>query len=234
MNRRMKGWLLSLYPRRWRDRYGPEVGNLTDELIDAGETTPLRAGFDLTFSAATERGRALGERWRALGRRRVLAMATAFAMLLVLGFALSGHQVMRGGSTAMTVACKANFIGVQGQPERKLVVGRILRVQAQTNGQGRQWQVVEAVAGTCGPAGLGCLSPVPMPPNLHVIPVPKPGALRVGQVIHPPGKQWTVDVPAMARHCAMSVHAKDWRSSVRTKPGPPPAPGKKQVPSKKT
>jgi hypothetical protein len=229
MNRRLKGWLLSLYPRRWRDRYGPEVGNLADELIDAGETTPLRAGFDLTFSALTERGRALGERWRALGRRRVLAMATAFAMLLVLGFALTGHQTMRGGSSAMTVSCQANFIKVKGAPPGKMV-GSVRRVATWTQGQSKH-QYVVVVGKPCGPAGFGCFAQLPVPPTLHVVQGPVSGGLRVGQVLPPPVKRWSIDAPAMGRQCAMSAHAKDWSIKV-SKAGPPP-PAKKQVPSKK-
>jgi protein-S-isoprenylcysteine O-methyltransferase Ste14 len=58
MSRRMR-WLLALYPRAWRDRYGREVADLTGELIRAGDTTPLRAGLDLAATAAAERGRAL-------------------------------------------------------------------------------------------------------------------------------------------------------------------------------
>jgi hypothetical protein len=262
MNRRLKGWLLSLYPRRWRDRYGPEVSSLTDELIDAGETTPTRAGFDLTLSAVTERGRALGERWRALGRRRVLALATAFAMLLVLGFALSGHQVMRA-SSAMTVDCKANFISghgqpfthVHGQPFPKLhgqpstkvngqaftkmrgqaqanVVGRLVQVRTWALGQGKREQVVVEGVGFCGPAGFGCPAQVPVPPNLRVVQGPKPGGLRVSTTLKPPGKQWTINAPAMPP-CGMSVHARGSRVKVYTKPAPPQAPVKKQVQSKK-
>jgi protein-S-isoprenylcysteine O-methyltransferase Ste14 len=58
MSRRLR-WLLALYPRAWRDRYGREVADLTEELIRAGDTTPLRAGLELAAAAAVERGRAL-------------------------------------------------------------------------------------------------------------------------------------------------------------------------------
>jgi len=58
MTRRLH-WLLALYPRAWRDRYGREVAALTDELIRAGDTTPLRAMLGLVAAAAAERARAL-------------------------------------------------------------------------------------------------------------------------------------------------------------------------------
>ena len=51
--------LVGLYPRAWRERYGSEVGDLTDELISQGQTTRLRAGLDLAGGAATEHVRAL-------------------------------------------------------------------------------------------------------------------------------------------------------------------------------
>jgi len=51
--------LVALYPRAWRERYGSEVGDLTDELISAGQATRLRAGLDLAGGAAVEHGRAL-------------------------------------------------------------------------------------------------------------------------------------------------------------------------------
>ena len=51
--------LVALYPRAWRERYGGEVGDLTDELISEGQTTRLRAGLGLVEGAAVEHGRAL-------------------------------------------------------------------------------------------------------------------------------------------------------------------------------
>ena len=53
-------WLLYLYPRAWRERYGAEVTRLAGELVRAGDTTPLRAALDLIRGAAVERMRAVG------------------------------------------------------------------------------------------------------------------------------------------------------------------------------
>ena len=58
MSARMR-WLLALYPRAWRDRYGQEAADLADELIRAGDTTPLRAALGLAAAAAAERARTL-------------------------------------------------------------------------------------------------------------------------------------------------------------------------------
>ncbi|MGH3069890.1 MAG: methyltransferase family protein [Streptosporangiaceae bacterium] len=59
MSRRPVRRLVALYPRAWRERYGSELGDLTDELISEGRTTRLRAGFGLVEGAAIEHGRAL-------------------------------------------------------------------------------------------------------------------------------------------------------------------------------
>jgi protein-S-isoprenylcysteine O-methyltransferase Ste14 len=92
MNRRLVRWLLALYPRAWRDRYGPEVASLTGELISAGEATPLRAGLNLIAGAAIERERAL-----ARSRRAVLASAAA-AITAAAGIALAvTHAHSAGG-----------------------------------------------------------------------------------------------------------------------------------------
>ena len=42
----MNSWLfrslVALYQKAWRDRYSKEVGDLSAELLEAGETTRLR------------------------------------------------------------------------------------------------------------------------------------------------------------------------------------------------
>jgi protein-S-isoprenylcysteine O-methyltransferase Ste14 len=71
---RRLNWLLALYPRAWRGRYAQEVGDLTDELIRAGDTTPLRAGLDLVAGAAVERGRAISRPAARIARARALGL----------------------------------------------------------------------------------------------------------------------------------------------------------------
>lgn len=84
MNRR----LLTLYPRNWRERYGSEVAGLADELIAAGETTPLRAALDLLAGAAAER-------WRVITSRAVLVPAAAAAAVAG-GIALAVTSSLHG------------------------------------------------------------------------------------------------------------------------------------------
>ncbi len=49
-------WLIALYPRSYRARYGAEVAGLTGELLRAGDMTPLRAAADLLGGVAMVRG----------------------------------------------------------------------------------------------------------------------------------------------------------------------------------
>ncbi len=86
MNRRVTRLLVALYPRAWRDRYGAEVTSLTDELIRAGETTPLPAGLNLVAGAMTERARELA------GSRNALAVMSAAVIIAMVGgaYAVTG------------------------------------------------------------------------------------------------------------------------------------------------
>ncbi len=86
MNRRV----LALYPRRWRDRYGAEVADLADELVAAGETTPVRAVLDLLGGAAAER-------WRIATSRAVLVPSAA-ALAVVAGIALAVSRTLHGAA----------------------------------------------------------------------------------------------------------------------------------------
>jgi protein-S-isoprenylcysteine O-methyltransferase Ste14 len=80
--------LLTLYPRNWRERYGSEVADLADELIAAGDTTPLRAALDLFAGAAAER-------WRVITSRAVLA-PVAGAAAVTGGIALAVTRTLHG------------------------------------------------------------------------------------------------------------------------------------------
>jgi protein-S-isoprenylcysteine O-methyltransferase Ste14 len=80
--------LLTLYPRCWRDRYGAEVADLADELIAAGDTTPLRAVLDLLAGAGAER-------WRVITSRAVLGPAAA-AGAVAAGIALAVSHTLHG------------------------------------------------------------------------------------------------------------------------------------------
>jgi protein-S-isoprenylcysteine O-methyltransferase Ste14 len=82
--------LVALYPRAWRERYGGEVGDLTDELISGGHTTRLRAGLELVEGAAVEHG-------RALARSPAAALVSVAALTAGAGVGLA---VTRAGGAA--------------------------------------------------------------------------------------------------------------------------------------
>jgi hypothetical protein len=86
MNRHLVRLLLMLYPRPWRDRYGPEVVRLTQELIAVGETTPARGALNMAGAALAERLRVL-----AYSTRTAVAMAVAALLAVAGSFYASGH-----------------------------------------------------------------------------------------------------------------------------------------------
>jgi hypothetical protein len=76
----MSSWLFRslvvLYPKAWRERYSKEVGDLSAELLEAGETTRLHLALGLAMSA-------LAERVRSLHRARFVAVLLGSAALVV-------------------------------------------------------------------------------------------------------------------------------------------------------
>ncbi len=100
MSKRMTRWLLALYPRAWRDRYGAEVTSLTEELIRAGETTPLPAGLNLVAGAAVERARALA------ASRTALTLSSAAVIVALVGgaFTLTGGARPTSGPRGLASA----------------------------------------------------------------------------------------------------------------------------------
>lgn len=95
-------WLLHLYPRSWRRRYGAEAAQLTAELIRAGDLTPFRATLDLIAGAA------LAWAWR-LNRPSAVDLAVrnvAFALVVpgLGGFWLPWWLASRPGHPATPVA----------------------------------------------------------------------------------------------------------------------------------
>lgn len=105
MNRHVLRGLLALYPRAWRDRYGPEVASLTDELIAAGETTPLQGALDLLAGALAERGRALAE-----SRSVALAMTVA-AIVAVAASVFATSRAGPAPTSAISLKCVVRVAG---------------------------------------------------------------------------------------------------------------------------
>jgi hypothetical protein len=76
----MNSWLfrslVALYPKAWRERYSKEVGDLSAELLEAGETTRLHLVLELARSV-------LAERVRSLHRGRSMVVLSGSAALVV-------------------------------------------------------------------------------------------------------------------------------------------------------
>ena len=100
MKRRLLHRLLSLYPRKWRDRYAMEVADLTDELLERRETKPFRIAIGFAWSALLTRGRAL--------RRHHQAVLVSGCVLVVAIGAAAVFATQRspapGASTSVTPA----------------------------------------------------------------------------------------------------------------------------------
>jgi hypothetical protein len=77
----MRGRLLRaiflIYPRTWRERYGDEVGELTDELAATNQTPSWRLALGLVLSALVERARS----WRP---RQWIAYTSACVVLVAI------------------------------------------------------------------------------------------------------------------------------------------------------
>jgi hypothetical protein len=69
-------WAIRVHPRSWRDRYGQEVLELSEELLGTGESTVPRLFLGLLASCIVERG-------RSLLRMNRLALAISFTAILV-------------------------------------------------------------------------------------------------------------------------------------------------------
>ncbi|HMD24417.1 MAG TPA: hypothetical protein VKH61_09985, partial [Streptosporangiaceae bacterium] len=102
----MSGWpvrrLVALYPRAWRERYGGEVADLTDELISEGRTTRLRAGLELVEGAVVEHG-------RVLARSPAAALGGVAALTAGAGIGLA---VARAGGSAARPYFETSSAGI--------------------------------------------------------------------------------------------------------------------------
>ena len=106
MNRHLMRGLLALYPRAFRDRFGAELASLTDDLISAGEFTPLLAALDLLGGAALEWGRVL-----ACSRHAAQAMAVAAIIAVAGSMYVVGHVRPHNTPASVRGVSAPAFIG---------------------------------------------------------------------------------------------------------------------------
>jgi hypothetical protein len=94
------------YPRRWRDRYGSELGDLTHELIERGEMTPLISAASLVRAGALER---VSSSWR---HRKVVMLSAATLLIgvaIVLPIAIQHTGQVRTTKTVLPVSVTLEY-----------------------------------------------------------------------------------------------------------------------------
>ena len=151
MNRHLLHGLLALYPQAFRDRYGPELARLTDELISAGEITPLLAVLNLAGGAALEWGRVLTSSRRAALTVAAAAVTAAAGSLIL---AVAGISFVTGHARTAGVAASA--------PSARVVIaqpGAGCVVWVNTTDPG----AVQIVSGTNAAAGAGRTAKILVP-----------------------------------------------------------------------
>ncbi len=98
MSRRsLTEWILLIYPKTWRDRYGDEVRDLMAEVTEKGEFSTLRLIAGLTLGAVTQQVRSWS--WRPLA---VSGSAVAFAATLIVVFSSPGPGHLSGTMVGLT------------------------------------------------------------------------------------------------------------------------------------
>lgn len=169
MNRRLLRGLLGLYPRAFRDRYGAELASLTDDLISAGEITPLLAALNLLRGAALEWGRVLADSRRAglaVGAAAVMAAAGSIIVAAAGIFSATSHARPQGTAASVHSVSAPAVIAQPG-------AGCVFIVKPALG-------TVQIVAGTGAVAKLGRASGVLVPAMILM-----PATLGVDSRPHP-------------------------------------------------
>jgi hypothetical protein len=115
----MNSWLFRslvvLYPKAWRERYSREVGDLSAELLAAGETTRLHLALELARSVLVERVRSLhrGRFMVVLSGSAALVVVVVATFLATSGFGFGGAASPRMTPTGwVPVAYRAAQVSV--------------------------------------------------------------------------------------------------------------------------
>jgi hypothetical protein len=183
MNSHLMRGLLALYPRAFRDRYGAELASVTNELIGAGEITPLLAALNLAYGAALEWARVLFN-----SRRTAQAMAAA-AIVAVAGslYITSQAPPQSMPATAHSNSAPAYRFSVEACSLRDHLLGLVaVKNAAAKPGQLPSVQVRPSVL---VPGGLN-LKVRPLPPtSWHALSRPS-SAGPCAIVLNPHSERW--------------------------------------------
>ncbi len=165
----MNSWLfrslVALYPKAWRERYNKEVGDLSAELLAAGETTRLRLALELGRSA-------LAERVRSLHRGRFMVVLSGSAALVVVVATFLATNAFGLGGAASPGMTPTGWVPVA---YRDAQVSFPPSFAMGTSQPGGGWSIMvnatpETSGGVClGPLGIGgtdvCLLPLRQVPS---------------------------------------------------------------------
>jgi hypothetical protein len=168
----MNSWLfrslVALYPKAWRERYADEVGDLSAELLEAGETTRLHLALELARSSLAERVRSLhrGRSMVVLSGSTALVVVVVAAFLATNGFGLGGPSRPRTTPVGwVPVAYRAAQVSVP--PSAVFIsteaagIGSIMLVATSETSGG-------VCLGSAGPGGTHvCLLPLRQVPSAY-------------------------------------------------------------------
>jgi cell division protein FtsX len=168
-------WALRLYPRWWRERYGAELHDLADELVDAGATTASRAAAGLVVPAALERSRAL----RRAGAKLALV---GLALIVVAGISLAvvagsrSHPPSAVASKATATTELRVFIEPVASTQEITALGRV--IAGMEPGQLKSCRYVDKRQAFAEfkkqfrsePDMVAAMTPAKMPPSFRCVP----------------------------------------------------------------
>ena len=168
----MNSWpfrsLVALYPKAWRERYSKEVGDLSAELLEAGETTRLHLALELARSVLTERVRSLHR-----GRFMVVLSGSAALVVVVVAAFLATNGFGLGGATSPGMT-PTGWVPVAYRAAQVSVPPSAVFISTEAAGIGSIMLVAtsETSGGVClGSAGPGgtyvCLLPLRQVPSAY-------------------------------------------------------------------
>jgi hypothetical protein len=195
MNYYLMRALLTLYPRAWRDRYGAEVASLTDELISAGEITPLLAALNLLGGAALEWGRVLTD-----SRRAALAMTVAAITAVAGSFLMTAAGIFYVASHARPQSAPASVPSASSPVAVRPSVGCTFRAVPSGNGY-FQIAYLQIAAEIHAAAKPGQFSWILVPATILV-----PGKLSIETWPLPTGAPVASPRPSPAAWCVMLLN----------------------------
>jgi hypothetical protein len=199
MNRHLMRGLLALYPRAFRRRYGTELASLTDELIRAGEITPLLAALNLLGGAALEWGRVLAYSRHAAEAMAVAAIMAVAGSLYLTSHALPPNPPASARSVSAPAAIRSSAVCfIQAEPAGLVATLPWIKAEIKAAAQPGPFSWVRVVVVTVRVPGKPSTGTRPLPvvmlPHVsNALASPRPSsASQCVIVLNPPPAGWIV------------------------------------------